>query len=589
MPSSTLSLRVPVPPPPLFFDPNGHNDKLIPTIHALSILPTLVPTLYTHSEVSPKILGGADLFLQGIILPPGEATIQPPFLCGTVRSVSVPGNPIPFAVGMMAVSSTEAVREGMKGKGLTVLHGYGDLLWNVCAVEGSASPPPAPNQGFTPTMVLPVLPSASEAELSGASMFEKIQLNENNKDFETVNGGNDVHMLVSQQQEEHEQEKQGQATTLDQTTTTAAAASSAVDNLDNILECAVIGGLKSLKAAELPILTSDFYQKHMLPLRPPGLPSFDFKASTKYKKLSRLLDTFEKDKVITIKQIRKQDHISAVNRFHPLMEAYTGMPAMSLGFGNSSSGSNGDSSNGVHSGRESSSSSAVTIEYCYRPPSALRPLFVGAGGEVVSKDVLYREEEVEQALTSYAHANGLLLAGTAGTGTDNDGNRQQTTMKLDHVLATGLWGKKEGPEEGSAVEIDFVFKRLLSKVQLFHRIVRIDTTATNSTTGPIEVVRKGRVKPISIVAEKRKGHNVTAVSHVESFGFHATQVAADFQRRFKTSCSTSKLPGKTENDYEILMQGDLAVNVTGYFADQGIDVTKFVEVNNKLSAPKKKN
>ena len=49
--------------------------------------------------------------------------------------------------------------------------------------------------------------------------------------------------------------------------------------------------------------------------------TFDFKQS-KYKKLGKLLDKFEKDKaggagVLTQKVIRKQDHISAVNRSHP--------------------------------------------------------------------------------------------------------------------------------------------------------------------------------------------------------------------------------------------------------------------------------
>ncbi len=40
--------------------------------------------------------------------------------------------------------------------------------------------------------------------------------------------------------------------------------------LDEMLEQAVLGGLQTLKAIELPIQFSDFYSKHMLAHRPPG-------------------------------------------------------------------------------------------------------------------------------------------------------------------------------------------------------------------------------------------------------------------------------------------------------------------------------
>ncbi len=68
-----------------------------------------------------QILGGADLFLQGVLSPPGGLG---DWLAGTARTVLVPGNPVPFAVGRMAVSKTEATRDGMKGRGLNVLHHY---------------------------------------------------------------------------------------------------------------------------------------------------------------------------------------------------------------------------------------------------------------------------------------------------------------------------------------------------------------------------------------------------------------------------------------------------------------------------------
>lgn len=101
----------------------------------------------------------ADLFLQGVLAPAGGL---PDFLAGSARSLSVPGQPIPFAVGKMALSKAEAVREGMKGRGWTLLHAYGDLLWQM----GDKA---LPNEGFTASRILPVVPVEGEAAAEGGA------------------------------------------------------------------------------------------------------------------------------------------------------------------------------------------------------------------------------------------------------------------------------------------------------------------------------------------------------------------------------------------------------------------------------------
>ena len=49
----------------------------------------------------------------------------------------------------------------------------------------------------------------------------------------------------------------------------SAAAGGALD-MDSLLELAVLQGLHSLRTAELPIQSSDFYTRHMIPCRPDG-------------------------------------------------------------------------------------------------------------------------------------------------------------------------------------------------------------------------------------------------------------------------------------------------------------------------------
>jgi len=85
--------------------------------------------------------------------------------------------------------------------------------------------------------------------------------------------------------------------------------------------------------------------------------------------------------------------------------------------------------------------------------------------------------------------------------------------------------------------------------------------------GVVEVVKKGAVKNISISMEDRMGgrKHVTHVVGVESFGLSADELGAEAQRKFKTSCSVTKLPGKTETSKEISLQGNL-MQVRGYLA-----------------------
>ncbi len=540
-------------------------------MYALTLVPNLVPTLYTGSEVSSKLINGSDLFLQGVI----RTTALEPFLSGSIRSVSVPGNPVPFAVGSMAVSSTEAVREGWKGRGLTLMHSYGDLLWGL----GPKSPNyEKPNAGFSLNKILPIETDTSGVNGTNSSSTELNSAPESaTEDKEERNGDTPVVIeekfgaLDLSQEDAPPSEAAGAG---------LSSSNSSID-IDPLLEAAVLGGLKSVTNAELPLQFGDFYQKHMLPLRPEGV-IFDFKASKKYKKLSKLLDVFEKKKVLTTKVIRKQDHISAVDRTHPILEQWKGMPKVSSTTPTAAAAGSGltipiqssASSNNTTAGCQGG---GVKIEYLYKPPTSLRPLFTTTTETcIVDKERLFSEAQVASALTSYASTHNLIV---------NDG----TSIKLDNLLATSLWGKKEGPEEGSDLAQGVLLKRLLSKLQEWHRILRPCTSdsITNNSVVVAEVVRKGPVRPLSLIAEKRRGRNVTAISHVETFGWTANEIERDFQRRFKTACSVSKLPGKQENDYEILMQGDLLVKVEKYLKEvEGIP-TNCIQINNKLSGKKK--
>ena len=100
----------------------GNND-LFPTVYLLWAFPKALESLLTYSEVSPKLLGGADLMLQGLITP--EAGLGE-WEEGDARCVTLPDNHFPFAVGSMAVSSASLAKTGLKGRGLKLLHHFPD-------------------------------------------------------------------------------------------------------------------------------------------------------------------------------------------------------------------------------------------------------------------------------------------------------------------------------------------------------------------------------------------------------------------------------------------------------------------------------
>ena len=96
---------------------------------------------------------------------------------------------------------------------------------------------------------------------------------------------------------------------------------------------------------------------------------------------------------------------------------------------------------------------------CYvfcRVPSTLRPLLSNASAP---KDELYSEEQMRGVLSVYAAANALEMG---------DGS-----IKLDKLMISNLFNKKEPQLEGDLCAVEDVVRRLLGKLQLFHKVTRV--------------------------------------------------------------------------------------------------------------------
>lgn len=186
-------------------------------------------------QVSPKVLGGADLFLQGVIVPPEGA---PALRANDVCSIAIPDNARHcFAIGTMHVSTADAAASGWKGKGVRLLHVLGDALW---AMGDKAMPHPS----VTLTQIFPM-------EEEDVAVIE------------------DVGQLAIVDDPEAQLHGDTEGVSGDEPVAPAAVAGPA--EMDALLESTLLRALVAMPDSALPILPSDLYARFMLPNRPAGV------------------------------------------------------------------------------------------------------------------------------------------------------------------------------------------------------------------------------------------------------------------------------------------------------------------------------
>ena len=145
---------------PMFFDASGGRWEMFPTVYALWALrgKSGLTRLRTHSLVSPKVLGGANLMLPGVVLE-GDETWE----ANELVEIGIVDNDDAFAIGVAACSSEEAKSGGMKGIGVELAHTYGDIVWAM----GDKS---VPSKSFS---VRRIYPTGEEAPVETSLVSEE--------------------------------------------------------------------------------------------------------------------------------------------------------------------------------------------------------------------------------------------------------------------------------------------------------------------------------------------------------------------------------------------------------------------------------
>lgn len=163
----------------------------------------------------------------------------------------------------------------------------------------------------------------------------------------------------------------------------------------------------------------------------------------------------------------------------------------------------------------------LEVSEMYKPSVHVNPIF-GAVGAETSR--LYTASEASEVVFQYVEKENLVKPSN------------KSTVMLDATLCDALF--KGAIKKGSIYPTEIHKKDLgqtfIVRMQAHHCVTRANDT----------VVRKGALKPIQIMTERRQGNKkVTKLSGMESFLLDAEALASELQKKFACSTTVAELPG----------------------------------------------
>ncbi|XP_067913387.1 eukaryotic translation initiation factor 2D isoform X2 [Heterodontus francisci] len=519
---------------PIFFEVNK---RLYPTVYTLWSHPDLLATFTTWRPVLPKLAGGADLMLPGVVVPPSGL---PEVLQGDLCAVNLVGSRAPVAIGLVTMPTTEMLAAGMKGKGVTTLHTYLDQLW---AFGEKTNPPVIPHNRCDPgefrdqmeeeeeegeeeekeeeviiaadgiENVTAVLDSSESDTPDMDSLCLNVETESEHVSSATghVNDSK-AHTSYIVDQQEMTEDSENQQDTAENIRTVQ-------EQMDELLLQCFLHALKfKVKKADLPLLTSTFLKVHIYPCCPEGR-QLDIKKSS-YKKLSKFLQSMQQRQIVQVKELSKGvESIAAVNWKHADLQSFK-IPEAATG------------EEVVKIDRDSESLyQPPEIKSFYSVSSKLLPLFEHAG---LKKDDILSIVDIRSIVTNYVKSNELI----------DDYNKNYVT--INPTLCDCILEKSEH-HAITKLTWDDLFTRCLQRVQRCHQV---------TIPGQKPIIRKGNIKHISIdVAQRASNKKVTIIKNLEVYGLDPQLLGNALQQRAQASVTMNLVPG-TKDKMALQVQGN---------------------------------
>lgn len=174
-----------------------------------------------------------------------------------------------------------------------------------------------------------------------------------------------------------------------------------------------------------------------------------------------------------------------------------------------------------HAANESRSNRMLDVAEIYKPSVHVNPIFASVGAD---KGKLFSASEASDIVFKYIEQENLVKP------TD------KSIVVLDAILCDALFkgAIKKGSTYPSEIHKKDLGQLFISRMQAHHLVTR----------GSESVVRKGALKAIQILTERRQGNKkVTKLSGMETFLMDAEALASELQKKFACSTSVTELPG----------------------------------------------
>ncbi|KAI6041699.1 hypothetical protein EDC04DRAFT_2867061 [Pisolithus marmoratus] len=500
---------------PLWFSHGKGADELIPTVYTLWKKYDFLPCITTPASVIPVLVGGADLMIPGVVQIPSSQTVVPPQLVAIAQYItdSPTTRGPPLAVGRLAADLDKLKAVG-KGKAVHLLHSWKDYLFTM----GSKADPP----GVVEIQEIGES-KESEGEIAGTSAA----------------GEHGRPSVAVQEVEAPQLSKEGET--------------KVSSILRNAVLQAIRGTLKSIPTSSFPIPMGTFYSSYVLPYRPafvrrnvPGTDSSSIpsgndgyiKHST-YKSLAAFLKVLDKQGILTIKDMKPEPLVMSVSASHSEVLSHT--PYVSL-----CDIQLKEEKRERREGEERARAQEMEIKELWKPhtPSGSARFFMEGGS------TLYTYVDLKATVIKYVTTRQLV----------NAHDQAYVNVGQDEVLLSTVAGKNESGGSLEFLKREELVQRLSEKMQNWYEI---------RTEGQEPLLRKGQLKPISVVVKTRQGRRAhTLISGFEPFFLEAEEMAEELRRICAGSTGVSPLPGKPTRS-EVLVQGKQTKAVMDFLLSKG--------------------
>nr|XP_009607704.1 uncharacterized protein LOC104101874 isoform X1 [Nicotiana tomentosiformis] len=210
-----------------------------------------------------------------------------------------------------------------------------------------------------------------------------------------------------------------------------------------------------------------------------------------------------------------------------------------------------------HASNEEQLQKTLEVSEIYKPSVHVNPIFASVGADTRR---LFTASEASEIVFQYVEKENLVKPSN------------KSIVTLDAILCDALFkgAIKKGTTYPTEIHKKDLGQTFIGRMQAHHCVTRGNDTA----------VRKGALKPIQIMTERRQGNKkMTKLSGIESFLLDAEALASELQKKFACSTTVAELPGK--KGQEVLVQGGVIDDLARYLVEHYGVPKRYIEVLDK--------